>query len=94
MNTMSSLIDFDADTVARPRYSAVDQQKSSGATYTPVDFAAFVADQIVQAADLPNSGNIRVLDPACGDGALLDAPIKRLPPSARKRVEVLGYDND
>jgi len=91
---MSSLLDFDAGTVLSPRYSEVVQQKSSGSTYTPVDFAAFVADQIVQAADLPKSGKIRVLDPACGDGALLDALIKRVPPSARKRVEVVGYDTD
>ncbi|MBI5918555.1 MAG: N-6 DNA methylase [Nitrosomonadales bacterium] len=89
---MSSL----SDVIAKPspRYSGIAQHKSSGATYTPVDFAAFVADQIVQAAELPRSGKIRVLDPACGDGALLDALIKRLPPSARKRVEVVGYDTD
>lgn len=94
MQTMSSLLDFDAGTALRPRYSEVVQQKSSGSTYTPLDFAAFVADQIVQVADLPKSGKIRVLDPACGDGALLDALIKRLPLSARKRVEVVGYDTD
>jgi len=91
---MSSLLDFDAGTALSPRYSEVVQQKSSGSTYTPLDFAAFVADQIIQVADLPKSGKIRVLDPACGDGALLDALIKRLPLSARKRVEVVGYDTD
>ncbi len=94
MNTMSSLIDFDADTTLYPRYSKVEQQKSSGATYTPLDFAAFVADKIVKAANLPRIGNIRVLDPACGDGALLVALIKRLPPVARRRVTVVGYDTD
>jgi adenine-specific DNA-methyltransferase len=94
MKTMSSLfeIDFGADTASRPRYSEVEQQKSSGSTYTPAGFATFVADQIVQAADLPKSGKIRVLDPACGDGALLDALIKRLPHLVRKRVKVVGYD--
>ena len=91
---MSSLIDFDANTTLRPRYSEVEQQKSSGATYTPVDFAAFVADRIVRVAELPKTGSIRVLDPACGDGVLLEALIKRLPPAIRKRVEVVGYDTD
>jgi hypothetical protein len=43
---------------------------------------------------LPKSGRIRVLDPACGDGALLDALINNLPPVFRKRVEVVGYDTD
>lgn len=94
MQTMSSLLDFDASTALSPRYSEVVQQKLSGSTYTPADFAAFVADQIAQAADLPKSGKIRVLDPACGDGALLVALIKHLPPSIRKRVELVGYDTD
>lgn len=92
MNTMSSQFDFSADTELRPRYSEVEEEKSSGSTYTPANFAAFVADQIVQSADLPKSGKIRVLDPACGDGALLIALIERLPLSARERVEVVGYD--
>lgn len=91
---MSSLISFDSNTTLRPRYSEVEQRKLSGVTYTPDDFAAFVADQMVQVADLPEDGKIRILDPACGDGALLCALIKRLPPSARKRVEVVGYDID
>jgi len=77
-----------------PRYSDVDQQKSDGATYTPIAFAKFVAEQMLQVADLPKSGKIRVLDPACGDGALLDALIKNLPPASRKRVEAVGYDTD
>lgn len=94
MKTMSSLIDFQSDTVLSPRYSDVVRQKSSGATYTPAGFAAFVADQIVLAANLSETGDIRILDPACGDGALLDALIKRLPLSSRKRIMVMGYDTD
>ncbi len=91
---MSSPFDFDAETAVRPRYSEVHQQKSSGATYTPRDFAAFVADQMVQAATLPACGPIRILDPACGDGALLDALIMRLPQAVRKRIEAVGFDTD
>ena len=58
-----------------PRYSDVDRQKSDGAIYTPIAFARFVAEQMLQVAELPQFGKIRVLDPACGDGALLDALI-------------------
>lgn len=94
MKTMSSLLDFETVTTISPRYSDVVQQKSTGSTYTPLGFAEFVADQIVQAADLPKSGKIRILDPACGDGALLDALIKRLPPADQKRLDVVGYDTD
>ncbi|MCA3159416.1 MAG: N-6 DNA methylase [Burkholderiales bacterium] len=83
------------DTVTTtPRYSDVDRQKSDGATYTPIAFARFVAEQMLQLAELPKSGKIRILDPACGDGALLDALIKNLPPAFRKRVEAVGYDTD
>lgn len=83
------------DTVTTtPRYSDIDRQKSNGATYTPIAFARFVAEQMLQAAELPKSGKIRVLDPACGDGALLDALIKSLPSAFRKRVVAVGYDTD
>lgn len=77
-----------------PRYSDVDRQKSDGATYTPIAFATFVAEQMLRVANLPTCGKIRVLDPACGDGALLDALIKLLPATSRKRVEAVGYDTD
>jgi adenine-specific DNA-methyltransferase len=77
-----------------PRYSDVDRQKYDGVTYTPKVFASFVAEQMLRAAELPGSGRIRVLDPACGDGALLDALIKKIPHAFRNRVEVVGYDTD
>lgn len=92
--TMSSPIKIYADTAQRPRYSTVHQQKSSGATYTPIDFAEFVADQMITVAELPKRGKIRVLDPAVGNGVLLYALIKRLPASVLKRVEVFGYDTN
>lgn len=76
------------------RYSEVGQQKSVGATYTPPDFAAFVADQILSVAQLPDRGEIRVLDPAAGDGALLEALLKRMPVDTLSRVRVFGYDTD
>lgn len=79
---------------AAPRYSDVDRQKSDGATYTPVSFADFVAKQILSVVTWPKKGKIRVLDPACGDGALLSALIRNLPDKIRKRVEVFGFDTD
>lgn len=77
-----------------PRYSNEDAKKIHGATYTPFGLATFVAKQMLQVADLPVRGTIRILDPAVGDGALLDALIKCLPAAARERVEVWGYDTD
>lgn len=90
---MSSVFNLNKTEVG-PRYSLVESQKSTGATYTPFDFATFVAEKILLVADLPKSGIIRVLDPAVGDGALLDALLKCLPIATRKRVEVWGYDTN
>lgn len=82
----------------KPRYSEVGQQKSAGVTYTPLGLASFVAEQIVLAAEaagsLPKSGPIRMLDPAVGDGALLDSLILHLPEAERNRVQVYGFDTD
>lgn len=90
---MSSAFDAIAVDVG-PRYSNVDAQKFSGATYTPFGFATFVAQKMLKVAELPKCGPIRVLDPAVGDGALLDALIKCLPAAVRARVDVWGYDTD
>lgn len=94
MMTMSSKHEAGKPLIKYRRYSQVDQQKSAGATYTPPPFAEFVAHQMVRTASLPPRGTIRILDPAVGDGALLDALLKCLPITARKRVEVHGYDTD
>jgi SAM-dependent methyltransferase len=77
-----------------PRYSNVEKQKSGGAIYTPSTFASFVAKHILQVAQLPKTGKIRILDPACGDGSLLEALIINLPKPVRKRVEIIGFDTD
>lgn len=91
--TMSSQINL-VEVEPGPRYSDVDALKLSGATYTPFDFAMFVAKQMLLIAELPKRGAVRVLDPAVGDGALLDALLKCLPEAIRNRVEVWGYDTD
>lgn len=81
-------------TLTVARYTDVDQQKSDGATYTPNALAEFVANQIVSVFELPPKGEIRILDPACGDGALLDALVNNLPSSTIKRLVVRGFDTD
>lgn len=76
------------------RYTNVDQQKSDGATYTPKLLAEFVSNQMVKVFELPKKGAIRILDPACGDGALLEALVNSLPSSTIKRLVVRGFDTD
>lgn len=76
------------------RYGQVASRKSSGATYTPASLADFVARQMLRIATLPPRGAIHILDPAVGDGALLDALIRALPSALHERMQVLGYDID
>lgn len=67
-----------------------DPVKSGGVHYTPPLLAAFVAEQA--AAALGSCSRIRVLDPACGDGALLAATAAAL--SATSKVDMYGFDID
>ena len=61
-------------------------RKATGSHYTPVELARFVAKQIV---DKLSTSAPRVLDPACGDGALLSALLQCLPDACLN-----GYDLD
>lgn len=79
---------------AGPRFSDASSDKRTGSTYTPPELARFLAQAVVQAAQWPEHGPIRVLDPAVGDGALLEALLASMPPSLLPRVEVTGLDID
>lgn len=68
--------------------------KAEGAIYTPPELARFVARQLLKAATLPATGRIQILDPAMGDGALLDALLEELDPTTLTRCVVHGYDTD
>lgn len=81
-------------TLSTARYTNVNQQKSAGATYTPLPLADFVAKQALSVFDVPSAGKVRILDPACGDGVLLGCIINNLPPSIRTRLVVHGFDTN
>jgi type I restriction-modification system DNA methylase subunit len=72
-------------TVAIPN----DSRKATGAHYTPSGLADFVAEKIIDSCT-DSLKNLRVLDPAAGDGSLLEALLARLP-GAQK---AFGYDTD
>lgn len=75
------------------RYGLVSEEKSSGATYTPMALAEFVATQIVNVADLAGGhAPIRILDPAVGEGELLASLVKRLPKN--RQVAIFGFDTN
>src|SRR5207248_9968908 len=75
------------------RYGEVPGERATGATYTPLPLADFVAREMVQAAHPGRSGPpLRVLDPAAGAGELLASLLKQLPKT--RAVEVYGFDHD
>ncbi len=72
---------------------AHDERKQTGAHFTPKALADLVAERLAKhVAGLP--GQIRVLDPACGDGNLLVAMAEALPRDVRQRCTMVGIEND
>ncbi len=70
-----------------------DQTKHNGVHYTPNDLASFLADVTI-AATGKLTGNIRVLDPACGDGGLLKAIAEAMPNTIRSELILEGYETN
>lgn len=68
----------------------VSGKKKTGATFTPPALADFLADKILHYYKDLNE-NVCVLDPACGDGALLSSMYKK---ADIKSFNVIGYDTN
>ena len=62
--------------------------KESGIHYTPEELADFLA---TEALALAKGDSLRVLDPACGDGALLEAITRA---STGQKLRLYGLDSD
>lgn len=71
----------------------VTKRKATGSHFTPPDLARLVAERVA-ALMCGLKGRIRVLDPACGDGNLLCAINDALPREVRRRVTLIGIEND
>jgi len=71
----------------------VDQVKANGVHYTPPELAKFLADAVAKRLSAGTNA-IEILDPACGDGALLFAFSQAVPSRLRKRVILNGYETD
>lgn len=69
-------------------------RKSMGVHYTPENLANFLAKRLLVNASsdfVDGATPLKVLDPACGDGALLSAFAKQIPDQP---VTIVGYETD
>ena len=69
----------------------VSKIKKTGATFTPKNLAMFLATKLITLAKNEGKANLSVLDPACGDGSLLDA-ISEV--GGKLVVSLVGYDTN
>lgn len=68
--------------------------KQAGAHYTPPELARFLARNICAHIRVVHGHPLRVLDPACGDGELLEALALELSAEARRLCTLVGMEND
>ncbi len=68
----------------------IDHIKQTGATFTPKELALFLAQKLYS---YQSGDNLKVLDPACGDGALLMA-ISEVLQKNNRSFELHGYDSN
>lgn len=64
--------------------------KNSGATFTPTELADYLSQKILTYHD-GNSKNCTILDPACGDGALLSSISKKI---SSNNFKLIGYETN
>jgi len=68
-----------------------EQIKHTGATFTPVGLAEYLAKKLVSHIEI--NGRVKILDPACGDGELLLAMGKVLV-EYKRDFSLTGYDSN
>lgn len=77
--------------LARSTHDEQKLIKARGAHETPAALAAFLAEQVVAELGVP-AGPVRILDPACGRGALLHAVAHAVPLRVRRECHLSGFD--
>ncbi|MCR4317415.1 MAG: N-6 DNA methylase [Planctomycetes bacterium] len=77
------------------RYANVTDEKTCGVTYTPSILADFVAGKIMETFNgFPKDRQLRVIDPAIGDGELLVSILRKLTTGIGQNIKVCGFETD
>lgn len=76
----------------RAHTAVYDRAKTHGIHYTPSELAMFLAERIAEHVPTPFCGT--VLDPACGDGELLEAMVAAVEPTEQQALSLIGVDRD
>jgi len=74
--------------------STKSERKRMGAHYTPPALARLVADRTIKHLEVSGGCQIRVLDPACGDGGLLRAALDALRGRGSDNSYAVGIEAD
>ncbi|TSA79545.1 N-6 DNA methylase [Deinococcus detaillensis] len=80
--------------ILEKRFASVTEEKSTGATYTPIELADFVAEKIVEEFQVSPGKTIHILDPAAGEGELLLSLLSKLTVPLTTKIIVHGFDTN
>lgn len=77
------------------RYKNETKEKSNGVIYTPVEMAVFLSNELISFHNNNYDDEIRILDPAVGDGELLLSIGRKLKEKyPEKKLLLVGYETD
>ena len=77
------------------RYSNTGKNKETGVVYTPTEMADYVAKEMLKYRNFEFSSEVCILDPAVGEGKLLDALINAIKEeNVDVKIKAVGYETD
>lgn len=77
------------------RYCDVNTRKASGSTYTPLALAEYLATRLMEeSSSILVQPTVNILDPALGDGVLVDTLLEAIEAHTKAKVRVTAFETD
>src|SRR5579862_8263143 len=74
---------------------SIGEQKATGAHFTPAGLAGVLARRLwAECENMQGKDCLRILDPACGDGELLEAIYRMAPERTKSTITLVGVDSN